>query len=313
MAKNNLTGQRFGRWTVLDATMLSASGETKWLCRCDCGTERYVLERSLKYGGSESCGCLTREKVRNAVAYDLFGKEFGDLKVVGRSRKRTAMGAYWTCLCKCGYTCEATASQLVSGQKTHCGCKTVINYAYSDITGQRFNRLTALYRVSSKVGRGGSAVWHCRCDCGKELDVSYNDLAYSNLQSCGCKKKEHDALLHTLQTHVDGTSIEILQGNKIPSNNTTGYRGVYLIKGKYVAKIVFQKKQYFLGAYDNIEDAAIARKEAEKLLFEDTVAFYDKWKAMAEGDPQWGIENPVRIRPYKDTDGILRVSYSPQL
>lgn len=313
MNKNNLAGQRFGRWTVLDATISSATGETKWLCRCDCGTERYVLQRSLLYGGSKSCGCSTREGAQKATSYDLVGQVFGDLTVVGKSKRRAGNRFLWSCVCQCGYTCEATSSQLVSGTKTHCGCKTVKNYAYADITGQRFHQLTALFRIKSKAGRYGSALWHCRCDCGNEVDVSYNDLVYSNLKSCGCKKIEHNQKLHTLQTHVAGTSIEILQGNKIPTNNTTGYRGVYLVKGKYLAKIVFQKKQYFLGTYDSIEEAANARKDAEKLLFEDTVAFYERWKAKAAEDPQWGQENPVQIQPYRGANGLLCVAYSPHI
>lgn len=309
----DLTGQRFGRWTVLGATTRSASGEVKWLCRCDCGTERYVLDRSLRCGASKSCGCASRENAHRANAHDLLGQTFGDLTVVGKSKRRASNRFLWSCLCSCGYTCEATSTQLLSGQKTHCGCKTRKNYAFADITGQRFNRLTALFRVKTGVGRGGSVLWHCRCDCGRELDVSYNELVYSNLQSCGCKKLEHNEKLPTLQTHVDGTSIEILQGTKIPSNNTSGYRGVYFVKGKYLAKIVFQRKQYFLGTYDNIEDAASARKDAEKLLFEDTVAFYRKWKARADADPQWGQQNPVAVRPFKGVDGRLCVSYSPEL
>lgn len=102
-------GQRFGRWTILDRYVFSARGEKKYLCRCDCGTERYVLERSLKYGGSQSCGCLRKERAYQATAYNLLGQTFGELRVIGRSRKRTEMGAYWTCLCSCGYTCEAGA------------------------------------------------------------------------------------------------------------------------------------------------------------------------------------------------------------
>ena len=99
-------GQRFGRWTILDRYVFSARGEKKYLCRCDCGTERYVLERSLKYGGSQSCGCLRKERAYQATAYNLLGQTFGELRVIGRSRKRTEMGAYWTCLCSCGYKCE---------------------------------------------------------------------------------------------------------------------------------------------------------------------------------------------------------------
>ena len=41
--------------------------------RCDCGTERYVLERSLQHGGSQRCGCLRMERARQATAHDLFG------------------------------------------------------------------------------------------------------------------------------------------------------------------------------------------------------------------------------------------------
>ncbi len=171
------SGQRFGRWTVLDGCITTPQGERKYLCRCDCGTERYVLEWSLQHGGSQSCGCLRMERARQATAYDLSGQTFGELKVVGRSRKRTKMGAYWTCLCSCGYTCEATAAELMSGRKTHCGCKSVKNYASADITGRRFGRLTAQYSTKKRDTKG-FVIWHCRCDCGNEINVSYNNLMY---------------------------------------------------------------------------------------------------------------------------------------
>ena len=147
-------GQRFGRWIVLGGCVTTQRGERKYLCRCDCGTERYVLERSLLSGGSQSCGCLQKEMAYQANAYNLLGQTFGDLCVVGKSRKRTKMGAYWTCLCRCGYTCEATASELVSGRKTHCGCKSVKNYATSDITGQRFGRLIAQAPTDRRDDKG---------------------------------------------------------------------------------------------------------------------------------------------------------------
>lgn len=304
MARTEITpGAVIGRWTVLDDFQVSPKGETKWLCRCQCGTRRYVLARSLKYGGSESCGCLAREKSSQTNGYDLLGQIFGDLKVVGRSRKGGKMGAYWTCLCTCGYTCEVAASELVAGKKTHCGCKTVKNYAFTDITGQQFGRLTALH-PTEKRSHGGSVVWHCRCSCGKEIDGSYNDLVYANLLSCGCQKKEHDQKLHSFLVHVDGTSVDMLKSKKLPSDNTTGYKGVYLYRGKYIAKIVFQKKQYFLGTYERIEDAAAARKEAEEILFDGVAEHYRKWKAYADQDPQWAKEHPISISVDRSNGGI---------
>jgi hypothetical protein len=59
----DLTGQRFTRWTVLRQAASSDSGQgAKWLCRCECGTERLVLSISLRSGSSTSCGCLKVEK-----------------------------------------------------------------------------------------------------------------------------------------------------------------------------------------------------------------------------------------------------------
>ena len=77
-----LSGQVFGRWTVLKDYILTPRGERKWACRCVCGTERYVLERTLKSGGSLSCGCLRKEQAQKSLAHDLAGKRFGNLTVI---------------------------------------------------------------------------------------------------------------------------------------------------------------------------------------------------------------------------------------
>ena len=312
-AENELkSGQHFGRWTVLGQAAPAIHGERKYLCRCDCGMERSVMERSLRYGGSQSCGCLRRDKAYQANTYDLLGQTFGDLRVVGKSKKRTKMGAYWTCLCSCGYTCEATASELISGRKTHCGCKSSKNYALSDITGRRFGRLVALYPTDRRGGQG-SVIWHCRCDCGQETDVSYNDLMYANQQSCGCKKREHDKALAGYLTHVDGTSIDALKSSKLPSNNTTGVKGVYFVKGRYLAKIVFQHRQYFLGTYTSKEEAAEARKKAEEAINGEVLSFYEKWSEKAASDPAWAKENPIKISVRKTAGAELSVQLQPSL
>jgi hypothetical protein len=48
--KAELAGQRFGRWTAV-----SYVGNRKWLCRCDCGTEKEVFTGSLTHGKSAGC------------------------------------------------------------------------------------------------------------------------------------------------------------------------------------------------------------------------------------------------------------------
>ena len=58
-----------------------------------------------------------------------------------------------------------------------------------DLTGRRFGRLLAEYPTDRRDHRG-SVYWHCRCDCGNELDVSESSLMHGRYQSCGCLRKE---------------------------------------------------------------------------------------------------------------------------
>lgn len=308
-ADSSIAGKRFGRWVATGEYIRAANGERKLLCRCDCGTERYVLERSLRRGDSQSCGCLRNERVRQAVTRDLTGHAFGGLTVLCQSE---AHSGYWKCRCECGKECEYTAAELTSGKKTSCGCKNERRCAFADITGGRFGRLTALYPTEKRDAKG-FVIWHCRCDCGNEVDISYNALMYSHRTSCGCRKREHNAELSDYLTRVDGTSIDAIKSRTLPRNNTTGYRGVYYIRGRYVAKIVFKKKQYLLGSFDSAEAAAAARAGAQERFESEILGYYEKWSAKAESDHEWARENPARIDIQRSENGELDFDFSPKL
>jgi len=63
-------GDAYGMWTVVTAAEPLVSGKKRkrklrrWLCRCDCGNERRVLEKNLKNGGSTGCGCQLSYGIR---------------------------------------------------------------------------------------------------------------------------------------------------------------------------------------------------------------------------------------------------------
>ncbi len=70
----DLTGLRFGRWTVLQCTgrvfVNGGSGMTTWRCRCDCGKEKEaVLFAALDTGVSNSCGCIRSEQLQAAATH----------------------------------------------------------------------------------------------------------------------------------------------------------------------------------------------------------------------------------------------------
>ena len=59
----DLTGKKFGRWTVIKRVENNERGDSMWLCQCSCErhTLRVVNGGSLRQGKSTSCGCLKIE------------------------------------------------------------------------------------------------------------------------------------------------------------------------------------------------------------------------------------------------------------
>ena len=64
MAFVDLTGQRFGRLTVIrrDGTDNSKKN-AMWLCLCDCGKTARTTSTRLRNGHTQSCGCFALERM----------------------------------------------------------------------------------------------------------------------------------------------------------------------------------------------------------------------------------------------------------
>lgn len=62
----DLSGQRFGRLTVIEraGTATNRGKQPLWLCECDCGNTTIVGGCSLKSGNTKSCGCLRVDTVK---------------------------------------------------------------------------------------------------------------------------------------------------------------------------------------------------------------------------------------------------------
>lgn len=57
----DLTGKKFGRWTVKAAAGSDARGDAMWQCVCGCGKDKIVRGFMLTNGESKSCGCAQIE------------------------------------------------------------------------------------------------------------------------------------------------------------------------------------------------------------------------------------------------------------
>lgn len=89
----DLTGQRFGRWTVInrapDHFTKSGNRITMWNCICDCGNEKAVIANSLRKGTTFSCGCYSAEQKGKRLAE----RNKKNAKYSGASRDR--ISAVW--------------------------------------------------------------------------------------------------------------------------------------------------------------------------------------------------------------------------
>lgn len=65
------------------------------------------------------------------------------------------------------------------------------SHNFIDETGKQYGELTVLYRAENN--KSNRAMWHCRCSCGKEIDVLGKSLRSGNTKSCGCYQRRRAA------------------------------------------------------------------------------------------------------------------------
>lgn len=199
---------------------------------------------------------------------DLTGNTFNRLEVLRDSGKRNSGGSVlWECRCQCGNITLATGTDLKSGHKKSCGC-----YAKEraseigasnliDLTGQRFEKLVVVKRISSKKTPSGSTkiFWLCQCDCGNQCVIEGNALKQGNTKSCGCIKSFGEQKISALLQDY-GIPFE---REKILDKNSL-YRYDFFVNSKYV--IEYDGKQHFQdSSWDKCVN--IQKKDKEKNLF----------------------------------------------
>lgn len=154
---------------------------------------------------------------------DLTDYKFGQLKVIeyiGNSK--------WKCQCDCGKITEVKTSSLNSGKTKSCGClrgKNTKNNIRNmspkeDLTNKTFGYLTPVYYI-----KGGK--WHCKCKCGKEIDVDTRNLNSGHTQSCGCLQKEKAGLNNVIDmTNFENDTLKVIERSGSDNQGTALWKCV---------------------------------------------------------------------------------------
>lgn len=155
----DLTGQKFGRLTVIEKDENNPLSEkrTYWLCKCDCGNIKSVASQSLlrKKNPTRSCGCIRNENNQNKKGFfvpkiDMIGKRFGRLVVLEESSVRTGKNQklQYLCQCDCGNKINVIGECLRNGITKSCGC------LYKETRGDNQKKFCEYDLVSFSYGVG---------------------------------------------------------------------------------------------------------------------------------------------------------------
>ena len=81
-----------------------------------------------------------------------------------------------------------------------------------NLSGQRFGRLAVISRAEDKFSPSGKKyiVWHCKCDCGNDIDVISRALCNGHTKSCGCYHNEM-----AIKNLPSNKKHEVIPGEKI--------------------------------------------------------------------------------------------------
>lgn len=169
-------GQRFGRYVVVSPCYDYHCGKNHvrfraWNCRCDCGTERPVMESSLLNGRSASCGCGRRHQAKDRIQNgQRFGRyvviDFGPDKFMGRNKRRFRTRL---CKCDCGTIKAVSENSLLTGSSSSCGClrSEVISALCKakKTTGEMVGSRSQFWKGGKQIDkRGYMSVWIPRDD-----------------------------------------------------------------------------------------------------------------------------------------------------
>lgn len=236
----DLTGKRFGKWTVLKLGeyRYTAKGQKKtmWTCQCECGRIKDVCSGSLTSGGSKCCGaCASYIKEHTPPPLK---KE----KKKAKNKKE-----------ECGdYTILYTQKGEVIYVDTEDYPK-IENYYWHIKPDSGYVATSFKYKVGDKV-KQKSILLH-RLIMGEPdalVDHIHDDRKWDNRK--------------------DNLRVATKSENAINSpprkKNTSGCTGVTKTKsGTWRARIQVNKKEKMLGTFKNVEDAIEARKNAEKIYY----------------------------------------------
>lgn len=148
-----------------------------------------------------------------------------------------------------------------------------------DKTDERFGRLVVLYLHGKD--KYGKSIWHCKCDCGNEVDVLASSLVTGRTKSCGCFHRDRTSESHLID--LSGSDFEMLHVESIVGKDKHG-KIIYHCKCKCGNEVDVVGERLVSG---NTKSCGCLSGESHKMT---GTRFYSIWKNMKQRCTN--VENP---------------------
>ena len=228
--RQDLSGRVFGRLTVLkqyeDYINPNGVHYAQWLCRCSCGNKENIIVQAqhLKSGHTQSCGCFTREQTRKA------NKKYNRIEY----REDYCVG--WTTNTNVEFYFDIGDKELV---EKYAWCERIHKSGYHELIAydSETQRLIKMHHLFG-------------CKGYDHIDRNPLNNRRDNLRKCNQSQNSSNV--------------------GIRKNNNSGVIGVSWNKKRQTWEAYIKCQELnngshtFLGYYDVLNDAILARLQAEK-------------------------------------------------
>lgn len=212
-------------------------------------------------------------------------KKYGKLTTLYKNGISKSRNIIWHCRCDCGNELDVTSGSLITGNTRSCGCLLKETARKNGIKSRKLNQ----YNLSGDYGIGyttnGEPFYFDKEDYEliKDYTWSYNPEKYVQSLPFGKVLKMHILIMSPpkgkVVDHINHITFDNRKSNlricehyqnrinSLPyKNNTSGRKGVYWDKSrnKWLVSIAVNKKTYYLGRYDDFDEAVRVREEAEE-------------------------------------------------
>lgn len=216
---------------------------------------------------------------------DITGEKYNYLTVIeyiGRENKRT----FWKCRCDCGNEIIVRADHLKTGNTKSCGCFQIKN-RYNNTFHKKHNTFITKGNVTEGFTTNGYKFIIDTEDLPKIKNICWfkGKGGYLEGRDKNIKYKMHrlitncpkgldvDHINHCVNDNRK-TNLRVCtrsQNNMNHRNRKPTAKGLhwYKARSKWAVSISKDHKNYFLGYYDNYEDALEVRRRAEKEYFKE--------------------------------------------